>query len=221
MEYGYGHGRDATRLREVLTALRVRMRFLLLGGAAELLLPGLAGNNTTFTESPLSLSEIAELQPDWLLSFGYRHIVPREVLSQLQGRAINLHISMLPWNRGADPNLWSWLEDTPKGVTIHWMTEGLDRGDIIQQREVDLDDSLTLRESYEVLIDEVVVLFGAVATHFVSGDVPRKRQPDGGSYHRSADKDEHFSRLPHGWDTPCRIVREYGAQRGLAITDHQ
>ena len=44
-------------------------------------------------------------------------------------------MSYLPWNRGADPNFWSILEDTPKGVTIHIMDESIDTGDILYQKD--------------------------------------------------------------------------------------
>src|SRR5690606_983365 len=70
-------------------------------------------------------------EADLLVSFGYRHI-----LKDLSVPAVNIHISMLPWNRGADPNFWSWLDHTPKGVTVHLMDQGIDTGPIIAQREV-------------------------------------------------------------------------------------
>ncbi len=52
---------------------------------------------------------------------------------------INLHISFLPWNRGAHPNFWSFYDDTPKGVTIHLIDEGIDTGAIIYQKEITFD----------------------------------------------------------------------------------
>lgn len=80
----------------------------------------------------------------------------------LQGkRGINLHISYLPYNRGADPNLWSWLDGTPHGVTIHLMDETIDTGDILVQREIDkgLMAKMDLRSSYDFLHTEIERLF--------------------------------------------------------------
>ena len=52
---------------------------------------------------------------------------------------------------GQDPNLWSFIEDTPKGVTIHEIDEGIDTGDIIFQKEIVLNSNETLASSYEKL----------------------------------------------------------------------
>jgi len=66
----------------------------------------------------------------------------------------------LPWNRGANPNFWSFVEKTPKGVTIHKIDEGLDTGPIILQKEIEIDDRKnTFRSSYEVLHSIIQELF--------------------------------------------------------------
>src|SRR5262245_52248233 len=75
-------------------------------------------------------------EADFLISYGHRLRVLTPVLKQFEGRAFNLHIGMLPHNRGADPNFWSWFDDSPKGVTIHLMDGGIDTGPIVEQRKV-------------------------------------------------------------------------------------
>ena len=66
--------------------------------------------------------------------------------------AVNLHVSYLPWNRGADPNFWSIVEGTPKGITIHKMNYALDKGDIIIQQPIqEFPDTETLETSYNHL----------------------------------------------------------------------
>jgi len=78
----------------------------------------------------------------------------------MKNNIINLHISLLPWNRGAHPNVWSFLEDTQKGVTIHVIDEGIDTGPILIQKEVYIDGSIeTLKSSYEKLHREIQELF--------------------------------------------------------------
>jgi methionyl-tRNA formyltransferase len=115
-----------------------------------------------------------------------------------------LHISLLPWNRGADPNLWSFLEDTPKGVTIHYVDEGLDTGDIIVQKEVFFDYSdENLATTYQKLNEEILELFKSEWPLISAGKAPRQKQPMGGSFHSSKDK-KRFEYLfaDKGWDTP-------------------
>lgn len=94
---------------------------------------------------------------DWdsVISFGYREKIPKSILEK--SRCINLHISYLPWNRGAHPNFWSYWDDTPKGITIHLMDEGIDTGNILVQELVDL--SGTLRETHAQLESAIVALF--------------------------------------------------------------
>ena len=194
------------------------MRTLVLGPNAALLAPVLGEHLSGVSEDPVSRDSVFADDIEALVSFGHRHIVPANVLDAVDGRALNLHISQLPWNRGADPNLWSWLENTPKGVTVHWMSPGLDRGEICAQRSIALDASSSLRATYESLRDEIVALFAEVWPAVTTGNAPRVVQPAGGSYHRSSDKEQHLAAMPDGWDTRCDVVAEYGRSNGLWLT---
>jgi len=72
------------------------------------------------------LDLVEDLEPDLLVAGGFRHIVPEDVLEIPTLGAINLHKSYLPYNRGANPNVWSIVEDGPAGVSIHYMTADID-----------------------------------------------------------------------------------------------
>jgi methionyl-tRNA formyltransferase len=151
-------------------------------------------------------------RPGFLVSHGYRHILRPDVLEPMEGRAVNLHISLLPWNRGADPNLWSFLEDTPKGVTIHHIDAGVDTGDLVAQRGVAMRDDETLATSYARLTSDIAALFADVWPALRASDAPRTPQVGEGTTHRLADKApfEHLLE-PEGWDTP--VARLIGAAR--------
>lgn len=140
--------------------------------------------------------------PDFIVCHGYRHIIGRDVLAQLPDRIVNLHISLLPWNRGADPNVWSFLEDTPKGVTIHYVDAGIDTGDIIAQKAVEFGPDETLHTSYAKLQDELAVLFAKHWPAIREGRCARRPQEPGGSAHRIRDLDGVQHLLVLGWDTP-------------------
>ncbi len=158
-----------------------------------------SGDDVAVIEDPITTT----LDADLLVSYGYRHIVPAAVLTEC--RAINLHISILPWNRGADPNLWSLIDGTPRGVTIHVMTERLDAGPIIAQRQVDFDeDRDTLASSYVKLKDAIEQLFSEHWPAIRAGTAPTYPQPFGGSYHRVSDRAAVEHLLTDGWDTPIR-----------------
>ena len=90
------------------------------------------------TSGLVSIALLVKQQIDFIVSYGYQYRLSKRVLDQINYRAINLHISYLPWNRGADPNLWSAVEDTPKGVTIHYIDDGFDTGDILFQKAINM-----------------------------------------------------------------------------------
>ena len=141
---------------------------------------------------------------DFAVSYRFKHIVDRSVIEFLNGRIINLHISFLPWNRGADPNLWSFLENTPKGVSIHYMDPGLDTGDIIVQKDVRFDNNNeTLVTTYSRLNNEILKLFRSYWPQIRREKCHRSRQLPGGTYHRLEDKEPYLHLLAaKGWNSP-------------------
>lgn len=150
----------------------------------------------------LDPEEVRRHRPEIVVSHGYRHILKADVLKAVEYRVVNLHIAYLPWNRGADPNLWSWIDRTPKGVTIHYVDEGIDTGDIIAQRQVEFGDAETLASSYATLQDELLKLFRDVWPSIRSGSCGR-RPPEGrGSFHLVADRARVEHLLTDGWLTP-------------------
>jgi len=159
------------------------------------------GNVITKYEEKLNRKNIVKCKYDFLICFGYRYTVCKGILNSLNGKAINLHISYLPWNKGADPNLWSILENTPKGVTIHQMDYGLDTGHILCQKEIFFDEDDTLNSSYEKLQNELVELFKSNWENIKHKKVTPKKQSGTGSYHKSSDKNSYQVLLTNGWET--------------------
>jgi methionyl-tRNA formyltransferase len=153
----------------------------------------------------------------FLVSYGYRHILKQNVLELFPGRAINLHISYLPWNKGADPNFWSFMEDTPKGVTIHYLDEGVDTGDIIVQEKVNFNTGQeTLASSYEKLQTTIQKLFKENWHDIKSGKCKRQKQAGKGSLHKVKDKDALSHLLTDGWNTPLSVLEEYAAETQMS-----
>lgn len=144
---------------------------------------------------------------DIAVSFGYRHILKPNVIEKFKRPVVNLHISYLPYNRGADPNLWSFLEKTPSGVSIHQVDKGVDTGPIFAQALVDQDlERGTLATSYEKLFEEIGKLFFQKLPQILSQEIQPIQQAPGGSFHRSSDKQKHLKLLHSGWNTPLRDI---------------
>ena len=165
------------------------------------------GDETIERETPFEMSFLHEQAIDFIVSYGYRHIIGEQVVEYMRGKVINLHISLLPWNRGADPNLWSFFENTPKGVTIHFVDEGIDTGDVIVQKRLRFkEEEHTLASTYRILNKEIIELFRCIYPVLGKDQCPRKKQPIGGSYHKSIDKEKFMHLMTNGWQTPVSMI---------------
>ena len=79
---------------------------------------------------------IGHLRPEIGISVLFGYILRPELLERFPAGVINLHPSLLPWNRGACPNVWSILDHTPAGVSLHYVDAGIDTGDVIARETV-------------------------------------------------------------------------------------
>lgn len=152
---------------------------------------------------------------DWVVSFGYRHIISKKVIDSVDGKIINLHISYLPYNRGSHPLFWALNDGTPIGVTIHQIDEGLDTGDIYVQKEVKIDSSKeTFKSAYEKLIYEIEDLFKQNYGGIFSERIVKQKQVGKGTYHKSSD-------LPtiKSWDTNISRFFEMNKRTDSEIID--
>jgi len=136
---------------------------------------------THITQQKITPQYISEY--DWVVSYGYCHILKNHHILSSLNPILNLHISYLPWNKGADPNYWSWVKNTPKGVTIHAIDEGIDTGDIFIQKEVNFNGNETLSSSYNKLKNEIEDLFINNFENIVKGRILPQKQSQGGSLH--------------------------------------
>lgn len=101
---------------------------------------------------PDFVSLLKELEPDLILSFTYRQILSKEILNIPPLGCINLHPSLLPKYRGRCPANWVLINGQRKtGVTLHYMEERVDAGDIVGQREVEITEDETIKTLYEKL----------------------------------------------------------------------
>lgn len=139
-------------------------------------------------DSKINMQELKEICPDFIISYNYSYIIKSDVIDLYYRRIINLHTSLLPWNRGSYPNIWSWIDHNPCGVTIHFIDKGIDTGDILFQKEVYIDEfEETLRTSYHILHNEIQKLFMDNWDQIKVGSVVAKPQKNPGTIHTDKD----------------------------------
>ena len=135
---------------------------------------------------------------DLIICFGYRHIIKKEQIKKSSCPIINLHVSYLPWNKGAHPNFWSHYEGTPSGVTIHEIDTGIDTGNIIFQKYVNFKDTEnTFALTYSRLLLEIEDLFNKNIDLILSKTWVSKPQRRAGTTHQIKDLPPSFK----GWNS--------------------
>ena len=151
-------------------------------------------NNCKVWHAEQGINDASEY--DLVISFGYRHILPSKVLATAKRPIVNLHISYLPYNRGAHPNFWSFFDGTPSGVTIHFLDEGIDTGDILFQRYVNFDNGeITFKDAHTRLVGEIETLFKENLTAILHNELVPFKQRGDGTFHHVEDLPIEFS----GW----------------------
>jgi methionyl-tRNA formyltransferase len=91
-------------------------------------------------EPPKKLSDqIAKIAPDLILSATYHRIIPNEII-RMARFAINIHPSLLPKYKGPTPIEWVlYNNESTTGLSAHFLTDKVDGGGVVLQREVDVD----------------------------------------------------------------------------------
>ena len=139
------------------------------------------------TKNKIKLKNLENI--NLIISFGYKYIISEDILKKKKN-IINLHVSYLPYNRGAHPNFWSFAENTPSGVTIHKIDKGIDTGNIIYQKLLDFElnknkKKLTFNETYSTLISEIENLFIINSKNLLNNEYNEFKQIGSGTYHNS------------------------------------
>ena len=145
---------------------------------------GMACHQPLQVNSGEGLRMVEELAPDLLVVAEFGSILKRPLLNLPALGAINVHGSLLPQLRGAAPVQWALLRGfSTTGVTTIFMDEGIDTGDIILQRPVEI----LADENHGQLFGRLADIAGEVLAETVdllfAGKAPRKPQPrEGVSY---------------------------------------
>ena len=125
------------------------------------------------------INKIKNLNPDLVCVVAYGKILPKEILEIPKYGSINVHPSLLPKYRGSAPIQWAILNgDKKTGVTIMYLNEEMDAGDIILQKEVDILENETSGELWNRLSKIGADLLVEAIQQIQKGTAPRIKQND-------------------------------------------
>lgn len=137
--------------------------------------------STILVIQPTSLKndykEIVDFQPDIIITCAYGQILPKEILSVPKYGCINVHASLLPRLRGGAPIHRAIINGHSKtGITIMYMSEGMDEGDMISQAEIDIDYLDTAESLHDKLAILGKDLLLKTLPSILDGTAPRTKQ---------------------------------------------
>ncbi len=140
----------------------------------------------------IDYEQIQKWQPDIIITAAYGQIVPNAVLDIPKFKCINVHASLLPKYRGGAPIHKAIMNgDEKTGVTIMYMVEKMDAGDIITQAEM----PILIRDNVGTMFDKLAVLGANLLVDtlpkILSDDInPLKQDEAGVTYARNISRDE-------------------------------
>jgi len=172
-------------------------------------------NIITFTIENINSSEwidkIAAIKPDFIFSFYYRKMISNKILAIPKIGAFNLHGSLLPYYRGRCPVNWVIIKgEKLTGVSLHFMVDKPDAGDIVGQKEIPIASSDTARTLYDKLCQAATLLLDELLPQMKQGRIPRHKQDlAAGSYYGGRKPED--GRID--WNKPAEEI--YNLIRGV------
>lgn len=126
-----------------------------------------------------SVQEILNLNPDLIVTAAYGQILPKELLDAPKYGCINVHASLLPELRGGAPIHYAIIEGKKQtGITIMYMVEKLDAGDILTQTVVSIDEQDTVGTLHDKLSVAGAKLLSNTLPRLFKGEISPVKQND-------------------------------------------
>jgi methionyl-tRNA formyltransferase len=123
------------------------------------------------------LDTLSSLKPDMIVVAAFGQILPKAIIDFPPLGCLNIHPSLLPKYRGAAPLNWSIIRgETRTGVTIMFMDEGMDSGDILTQEETPIGNSETYGELHDRLAKLGATLLLQTIEKMLAGNAQRQPQ---------------------------------------------
>jgi len=128
---------------------------------------------------------LTQLDLDFIVCAHFAYIMPGPVLAIPRVGVLNLHPAYLPYNRGWHTPSWALLDQTPIGATLHFMDNGIDTGDIIHQKLLDVSPADTADPLYHRLKCLELEVFEEAWPRLRDGSFQRQPQdPAVGTIHK-------------------------------------
>lgn len=174
-----------------------------------------------FREPP-GLELLRGLDLDYVIGIHFPYIVPEAVLQIPRFGVLNLHPALLPYNRGWHTPSWAILDGTPIGATLHFMDAGVDTGDIVHQKCLEVSPGDTANSLYHHLKRLELETFQEAWPQIAAGSY--RRQPQDGLVGTEHKRQELFQESVQRLDldtpvSPGELLRRLRALTTNAIAE--
>ena len=138
--------------------------------------------------------EVLSLEPDLIITCAYGQIIPKELLDYPKYKCINTHGSLLPKGRGGAPIQRSIMNGEDKtGITIMFMNEKMDEGDILYQEEMPIDIHDTNATLFNKLSNLALDMLLKFLPEYIKGNYKAIKQDNAeATYTYNITKEEEF-----------------------------
>ena len=137
-----------------------------------------------------NVEALSSVRADIGISVMFGYILRRDIFELFPKHCFNLHTSYLPYNRGSYPNVWSIVDQTPAGVSLHKIDEGVDTGAIIAREMIEVLPVDTGKTLHERLTIAALELFQRSWKEIKNGyAVELDQKTSEGSSHKISDVD--------------------------------
>jgi methionyl-tRNA formyltransferase len=146
-----------------------------------------------------TLALLRQFQPDLICVACFPYLFPSALLNLPQFGCLNLHPSLLPAYRGPTPLFWICHQGERRtGVTLHFLDDGVDSGDIVSQITFALPDGISESDLTRRCASEGAILLVEAIQQLAKGPLPRQPQSEQGSSHYPAPMEEDLH-IPTTW----------------------
>src|SRR5256714_6305443 len=150
------------------------------------------------------VEEIRALQPEVIVVMAYGQILPRAVLEIPTIACLNLHASLLPRHRGAAPVQAAIVAgDRETGISVMYMDEGLDTGDVLLQKRIELAPDETGGSLHDRLAEVALAALKEALSGLEDGSAPRTPQDSSTATYAAKLEREH-GRID--WNEPAALI---------------
>ena len=161
-------------------------------------------------KSPHNLQFINDIQkldrPDYIITAEYDKILDPKILAIPEIGSLNIHFSNLPEHKGSSPVIWSVLENAQAGITLHWLDDKINSGDIINSVSLPITSEDTSFSVYSKLSKKGMEMFKSEFPKILAGTSNRKSQNESeSSYHAAGYPEQRMI----DWNKPGELIDRF------------